>query len=884
MNRKKWLKGLLVGFSLSIVTAFCFSCAETGNDGNTYTGFLPGVATQTPVNEMILWEDFIDYVDDGESTVELSIGDWSEDVTDNIMWTPEEVGEYTITHTVDDGKYKGVYTHELEVVAPHMMWTHSFEELDLFYETEVSFEEIYEKLNIFVDTYYEWEPFMLSVRVGDTVTPLTDESKYYISSMDTHYFTYGVRAENGESFKAIAVANIRYSQDTDDLYLSATSKGMYTIAVEGATGITINGEPCVDAAITPTAITISKETLYESYTGCNLVSIATANGEVRKTLNVYTETYSFEGDLLAPSFITTHLFNLNKIEGKARISNKYATDGTSSLETIAGNNYWPTYLIHMEYLDMIFEDPEVTSLSFDMTYEGSTASHTHREFTIKIGEKDANGQKPQKFAMQLQSRQTQTIRLKRELYKDLKSSPDEGDALGWSIVMQNQREKPGGKETAALVYFDNFRAVCEMESDALLIDNAGTGTYDIALAGVEKVLLNGVAVPQDKLTITASGVSLDKAWLLTQKGNNELTFTVGKRTYVKPVSVYYSSYDFENVTLDEVGFVRWYQNVTNPTTTIVDYNGSKALRLYTAAGQRYPRFIIDTSWLDALFADSRVASVKFDIALDNCGNTEATKRGFTSECLPYTEVKAGEFTTVGITREAYNTWKEKVAAGETIEKVLFATMQNQYNQPGNSENPAVASQMAWIFDNFRTEGYNYATGEDFEDGSKSDGDFILWLTSATCNRSLVEYNDSTQLRLHIGATAYPLFALSAEWLAGVFADSTVTELRFDMTLIPNEGSTIKYRYVTSANNSIVCADGTAGNPKFMAGVAVTVKLTREAYEAWLSPDFEHAYKAQGLTMTVQNQANNTTEATSGGGTVGMGWLFDNFVIVRNTQL
>lgn len=867
MKRNKLIKGLFLCATVCGTLAFGVACDGTAAANEPeYTGFLEGVATKTKLAETVLLEDIIDYVDDSEYTIELDKEGWDEPVnlTRRASWTPDEPGMHTITHTVLGGENAGVYTHDIYVTTAIMEWAHSDKPFTLLYDTEVTFEEIYKELNLAVETAFEWTPFIKNVRVKDQLIPMAEgATSYRITSLDTHYFTYGVIAEDGQKLMSVATANIVYSKSSTDLYLNDACTGTHSITVSGAQSVEINGEPCTDVSISPTGISFLKQTLYKKYPGINFVSIKTANGEVRETLNVYTETYSFEGEnAAAPNFITAHGSSLTKADGVKSITDKYVTDGEKSMEILTSTYYWPRIIIQMDYLDMIFENPDVTALTFDMTYAGTMDAHTQRDLTITGRNMTV-----------LYSKEPNTIEVTRETYDKIvanNASYKEKEAAGtltkddsfWyglTMTLQNTRGAAGGLDSPAHLYFDNFQTVYSLGSDTMSANASATGTYDIELSGASTVTVNGAAIPEGKVTVSANKIAIDKAWLLTNVGANLVEMQVGNRKYQKTLNVYTTSYDFENVTdASRLGFIYWLSGATSPKTEIVEHNGSKALRLYTKSGS-WPRFVLSAEWLDLVFADKSVAAVEFDMLLDNCGNAEVTHRWFTSNAIPYTQVIAGEVKTITVTREKYDAAKQKAADEERAFEWVDVTMMNQ------SEHPGGTVQNAWIIDNFRTTGY---TNIDFESQKQSDGSFLTWLAqTVTCNRSIIEFNDSYAYRMHLGPTSYPKFAISAAWLENRFADETVTAITFDFAIVPNKETDFTSREVT-------CANGAVSWVRCQANEVNTLTLTREAYEAWLASD---KYDERGLIFTVQQSS-----STADGGVQGMGLVFDNFVLVRET--
>ena len=78
--------------------------------------FLKGIDKEIDLGDGIDVGDYIDYVTDGEYTITVSKGDFSEDITKKRYWQPDEPGVYTITYTVDSMKFDGTFGEEIKRV------------------------------------------------------------------------------------------------------------------------------------------------------------------------------------------------------------------------------------------------------------------------------------------------------------------------------------------------------------------------------------------------------------------------------------------------------------------------------------------------------------------------------------------------------------------------------------------------------------------------------------------------------------------------------------------------------------------------------------------------------------------------------------------------
>ncbi len=823
MKKTKWIQGLLLG-AIGFVTLGVAACGDK-SEQNTFTGFTPGVATQIKRGELVFFDEFIDYVEDAY-TITLSGGEieGTLDVTKSKRWAAEYPGEYTITYTIHEGDNAGTYTHTFSVPADTIAWGHRTEPLTITYEKHFDFEWFYRQLNLAITSYYPWEAFIDNIRVEEEVIDIdADATSYFVEELQPHYITYGVRTQDGQELRSIIMANVIYSETQTDLYVNDLSTGNHVLNVAGVQSVKINGQDTTDAVITADSVSISLQTLYQKYPGTNFVSMQTANGEVRDTLNVYTPHVSFEdGYAVAPNFLTLHQgYKWTVNVGRTRIADKFVTDGQNALEYITTSYYWPQFLLHMEYLDLIFSDPNINEFAFDVTYAGTKEEHTHR--TLSLSGYGTGGTLYRNVASTVKMTRSQYEKLKTDIAASIEDEEKDDMPNGWQLTLQNTRDAAGGFDNPAKLYFDNFRAISSLEAETILTNDTSLGDIVIDVANVDKVLINGVAAPENVVTLTENNVVVNIDWLKSKAGENVCTLQAGNKFYDKIINVFDASYDFEDMDdASKAAFIQWNLGLTkNAKASLVDFNGSKALRMSTDGGY-WAQVIINGDWLAGLFQDPAVNFVTFEMTLDNCGNQEVTSRSVNSNVMNNVVFAAGETKQIVITRKNF----EKMRA-ETPNENALITMDNQTAQPGG-EVPT-----AWILDNFAasTQPIVYNPLYDFENGQKVD---FLWPSFKTDGvTNVVEHNGTKALKMtSTEGTKDIAFEIDGEYLHYAFANANVTSVQFDITFVFTISGTASTQVKLNYDGRVFGWSGTPNTYLFDSGVMQSLKISRAQYEQW----------------------------------------------------
>ena len=163
-----WKKCGLVALTLLVGTAAA-ACAKD-KDGSSEEPITSSVQQELYFHEgyldtITLGDSFIldEYVvfsnsENDDYSLVVTLGEQTIDLTGRPVWTPQEPGEYTMTYTINSGEYAGSCSIKLIVVAQKMEWSYSTETRFVYEEgTTMHFADFFEKLNIEVRSYYDYE-------------------------------------------------------------------------------------------------------------------------------------------------------------------------------------------------------------------------------------------------------------------------------------------------------------------------------------------------------------------------------------------------------------------------------------------------------------------------------------------------------------------------------------------------------------------------------------------------------------------------------------------------------------------------------------------------------------------------------------------------------
>ena len=266
------------------------------------------------------------------------------------------------------------------------------------------------------------------------------------------------------------------------------------------------------------------------------------------------------------------------------------------------------------------------------------------------------------------------------------------------------------------------------------------------------MLLDGVIIPEEYLQITQTDINIAKSYLFNYLGERTLQIVRGEKTYEKPISIYTSYCDYEGENAEDIQFLSW---LSSGTASIVPFNGSNALRLRTGA-TTYPQVQISGAWLDAVFADSEIESVLFDVTFVS-ENAEATEREFVyfyGMRTSFAMLENGKTQTLQITRSLYNTWTATKEDRNT--PTYFQIVVNN-----EAEKPGGCVALDLYFDNVKA--------------SKGLNEKTLYVTAQTTGNLEIAVDGATQVSLNgtaLSASQYTATATEVSIPKSLFALGT----------------------------------------------------------------------------------------------------------------
>ena len=205
--------------------------------------FLEGALANIHVNERIVLDEYVEYVEDVDFTLTMTDENGNvEDITKKRIWYTRESGTYTMTYTIEKGKYKGTSTFTFYVTYPELWWEFSLKNMPYKYGETLSFEEYFEAMNIYT-SLPDCEVKMESVEVDGEKIDLLDAEGYTFASRSDHTFKFFAESPDGQRCEGSEIISIKYidedyQQELTDMGISLygdlyVERGNFTL-VEGS--------------------------------------------------------------------------------------------------------------------------------------------------------------------------------------------------------------------------------------------------------------------------------------------------------------------------------------------------------------------------------------------------------------------------------------------------------------------------------------------------------------------------------------------------------------------------------------------------------------------------------------------------------------------------
>ena len=232
--KKNFVKALLLGASVFVFGGFA-ACAK-----NTGPQFLEGSLETIELGESVRFDEYFEKITD-DYTLVIKGENFNRDYTGRDIWTPDEPGVYSLVYTINSGEFEGTETFELTVTAPRLQWEYTLS--SELYNTgeEIVFEKFFEKMNISVQSYYEWKMVMDSVVVeGETTEFSESDLSFTVESAADHTFYFHLEAEDGQRKELSQVVGIRRVDAETVKFLEDNGIVDYDTVVVADGGVTLN--------------------------------------------------------------------------------------------------------------------------------------------------------------------------------------------------------------------------------------------------------------------------------------------------------------------------------------------------------------------------------------------------------------------------------------------------------------------------------------------------------------------------------------------------------------------------------------------------------------------------------------------------------------------
>ncbi len=322
-------------------------------------------------------------------------------------------------------------------------------------------------------------------------------------------------------------------------------------------------------------------------------------------------------------------------------------------------------------------------------------------------------------------------------------------------------------------------------------------------------------------------------------GEATITATIGSRTDSVVVTVAdTTAYDFENgYGLDFITPTF----STEKTVSVVDFNGSKALKMTSTAGEKNLAFDIDGAYLDKVFEDSNVNGVSFDLTFvfeisgDAHTQVKADFDGRVFSWNKYQFFDSNETQKINISRPVYDAWKVDADAPTTFRVVITnRTWALEWYIDNLQVTTATADPVATTYYNgVSTDLFSTTSGgctlwknASATDIDQAGGANVRWAREGKnmLRTSMASSNFVGALRFRKGTNAGQLQA--------IFADPWVSAFTFYMF---NPSTTTLYadfcKVSEYSSTDFTFADHVAGATVLQPYQWTKITLTREVYEA-----------------------------------------------------
>ena len=203
---------------VALLACLSFVCLALGTAcsgaDKTKLAFNEGYLEEIILGEPIMLDEYIDPSLTEDYTAILTCDETGEerDLKNLVQWTTDKPGTYTLTYTVKSGEYKGKISTKINVVVSKATWTYSNPTFTYRAGDTMSLNVFKRKLNIAVNSYYDYEFYVKEVTYNGKVEDLRGETSYTFPEHGDFNFTFCVKTEDGQVLSAQHKMNVRKQQ------------------------------------------------------------------------------------------------------------------------------------------------------------------------------------------------------------------------------------------------------------------------------------------------------------------------------------------------------------------------------------------------------------------------------------------------------------------------------------------------------------------------------------------------------------------------------------------------------------------------------------------------------------------------------------------------
>ena len=227
MNRKVGKAALII---LSTLFSVCMIGAVACSNEGPASVFFEGAADTITLGDSIDLTDYLEEID-ADYTLIIKKGDFSEDISGRAIYTPDEPGEWTLSCTVKEGKYKGTSEFKLTVKPESLVW--NFTPQNKIYDIgdTLVFDDYFSSLKIQCDYYYEYSMVMDYVAINGVKTDLTDKTDYKFENPGEYVFKFHLQTTDGVQSSRAQIIKVRYISDQASQWFSDNNAEFFNAVI-----------------------------------------------------------------------------------------------------------------------------------------------------------------------------------------------------------------------------------------------------------------------------------------------------------------------------------------------------------------------------------------------------------------------------------------------------------------------------------------------------------------------------------------------------------------------------------------------------------------------------------------------------------------------------